>query len=289
MSLKKWVGEYKSYLTIEKGLATLTCDSYLNDINQFIDFSKGKTLDSNLLSKFSRYLYNRSYQRSSISRKLSSVKSFCTFLFQENKIQHEVTESVILPRRETKYPRYLTVKAITALITAPMEGDAYPFRDRAILELFYSCGCRVSELPNIQLDQWDQSFIRVMGKRSKERLVPVGDSAHAALAHYIKRDRPKLQGDKKTPYLFLNCHGNKISRQSLFNMVKKYAHKAGLRQNLSPHTIRHTFATHLLEGKADIRDIQELLGHASITTTQRYTHLSKSVLKQQLLQYHPRK
>ncbi|NQY73542.1 MAG: tyrosine-type recombinase/integrase, partial [Candidatus Margulisbacteria bacterium] len=267
--MKHLIDDYVTYLKYERGLSENTLSGYLNDIHQFLDLVGDKAIDARHISAFSTYLYERGCTASTIDRKLSSVKSFCSYLYKENILSIHPETLCVRPKRPQKLPRHLNRKDIQTLLSAPNNSDPYPDRDRAILECFYACGCRVSELPLIYLRdvEGDFNFLKIFGKGQKERIVPIGTFARQAIQTYISTERKTLARPHSPTYLFLSRLGKKISRQSLFRLIKKYVLRSDLDPDISPHSLRHTFATHLLNGGADLREVQELLGHTNISTT----------------------
>jgi len=285
-----YVSLFKMYLTIERGLADNTVLAYLSDLRQFLGYLGDRALSASRVSGFSKYLYDREFSATSISRKLSCIKLFCRFLVQEGAIHVDMDGIVVKPKLAQRLPRLLSQDDMTDLLAATDARDRYRLRDQAILELFYSSGCRVSELPEIRTGQiTEEPFFKITGKGAKQRLVPLGSLARVAIENYLARERPQLSRELSPDYLFLNCFGRKITRQGIYLLVKKYVRRSGVNALATPHTLRHSFAGHLLDGDADLREIQMLLGHSNITTTQRYTHVSKAMLKRQHRDYHPRR
>lgn len=278
------------FLKFEQGNSENTISSYQNDLEQFLDFLKEKKISAEAISAFSSYLFKRGYQASSILRKMSAIKAFCTYLFREKIIEVPPKALLIIPKREKKIPKAISKSDIANLLSKPDKSDSYPYRDRAILELFYACGLRISEVLDIKINQFSSKtdIIRIMGKGSKERVIPLGSLARCAIMDYLKFERDKIARPKSPENLFLNRSGNAFSRPGLFLVIKKYVKKAGLQKKVSPHTLRHSFATHLLEGGADLREVQELLGHSDISTTQIYTSLSREKIRSIYNNAHPR-
>lgn len=292
-----YIHEFLMFLRYEKGSSEKTSSAYQNDLTQFGNYLKKNlrktTLDLTAkdIQSFSQDLTNREYSNASVLRKLSAIKTFFTYLYREKLISEIPSGLLIVPKRDQKLPKALSESAIKVLLASPTESDPFYYRDRAILELFYASGMRISELISVKQNQIEPStdWIRIRGKRDKERLVPLGRYARKALLDYLQLERPKLVKTKKTtPILFLNHHGQPISRQGVFQMMKKYVKRAHLQHKISPHTLRHTFATHLLEGGADLREVQELLGHADVATTQIYTSVSIKRIKAIYEKAHPR-
>lgn len=294
----KIITEYRQFLILEQNLSDSTLENYLRDINKLISFIKFnfenvsyETIELNHLRAFLAGLTEIGVAETTQARHVSSIKSFFRFLLYSNKI--EINSSALLeaPRLGRKLPVVLSVEEIDLLICAIDLSKADGHRNKAILETLYGCGLRVSELTGIKLSDifFDESFIRVKGKGDKERLVPISKTALAAIKYYMEQQRNHLEinSDSKD-ILFLNRRGGKLSRIMIFNIIKKLSEKAGLRKNISPHTFRHSFATHLVEGGADLRAVQEMLGHESIITTEIYTHLDQNYLRQTIIEHHPR-
>lgn len=284
-----YISSFKEYLTIEKGAADNTVLAYMSDLDQFLGFLGDRALSAARVSGFSKYLYDREFRATSISRKLSCIKLFCRFLVREGKIGLDLDGIVVKPKLGKRLPRVLSMDEMTALLGATDAVDRFRLRDQAILELFYSSGCRVSELPEIRVDDiTEEPFFKITGKGRKQRMVPLGSLARVAIENYLAQERPRLLRDASPDFLFLNRFGQKISRQGIYLLVKKYVRRSGVNAAATPHTLRHSFAGHLLDGNADLREIQELLGHSNIATTQLYTHVSKAKLKREHREFHPR-
>jgi integrase/recombinase XerD len=285
-------------LKLEKGKAANTILSYVSDISkllQFIDLEKkGKSfrdIKLNDLQEFLAYIHDFGLNEQSQARIISGVKAFYKFLLLEQIIQVNPTELLEAPKLSRKLPDTLTYSEIQLILEGIDLGIPEGIRNRAIIETLYSCGLRVSELTNLKRSNLflDVDFIRVIGKGDKERLVPIGNEAKKYINLYVKEVRVQ-QNVKKTAdqIIFLNRNGGGLSRVMIFYIIKKAAAEVGIKKTVSPHTFRHSFATHLVEGGADLRAVQEMLGHASITTTEIYTHLDQSYLKDTIVQFHPR-
>lgn len=285
---------FKDYLLSEKGLSANTVTAYLQDLTSFFhwlgpeaDNLPGLTRQD--LSDFLMEYKKKGYATSSLSRMLATIKIFFRYLVGEGQLKSDPSNLIQFPKGWNRLPQVLSVEEIKKLLEAPFpKGQGW--RDRAILELLYASGLRVSELINLKLFQVDLpvGYLRIMGKGSKERLVPIPPVTIERLKRYLNEVRPKLVGVKDSDLLFLTRRAKGFTRQGLWKVVKTYSRKAGLSKSITPHTFRHTFATHLLQGGADLRSVQEMLGHASISTTQIYTHLDRSYLKKIHKQYHPR-
>lgn len=278
MDIIEAINKYINFISIEKGLAKNTINSYINDLNAFFTYFDNikdtYQLTSDDLEEYILNLSTKGMATSSIVRIISSIRGFCVFLISED-INPNLKLHLIIPKKEKHLPNFLTYEEIEALFSAPDLSIKNEFRDRAMLELMYSCGLRVSELVNLKIKQinLNQKIIKVFGKGSKERITPIGDYAMDYLLKYLGDIRNKSKY-KSSPYVFLNKNGSPLSRQYFFMLIKKYALKAGISKNVSPHILRHSFATHLLENGADLIMVQKLLGHTNIETTQIYTQVT---------------
>ncbi len=277
MKIDDAVDNFYQYILAEKGLTPLTAKAYIDDIYIFAKFKSSDNTDDfneNDLSDFLSYELQNDKAVSTALRRISSIRSFLIFLNREGVVNFDVPK-IETPKRPEHLPICLSFEEIEALLDAPDLNDPVGIRDKAMLELMYASGLRVSELLNLKRGQVDlkRNILTVMGKGQKERKVPFGDFAGEYVAKYISEVRSHNKGSK-TAYLFLSKYGEPLSRQMFFKQIKKYALIAGIEENISPHTIRHCFATHLLENGADLRIVQALLGHSNISTTQIYTHIS---------------
>ena len=299
------VKTYLAYLQYERKLSSNTIDSYLFDLNHFIEFIteryKIKSIENvknrhikEYIKSLNTYTYHNivfEKQNSSINRAVSSVKNYFKYLINNEFLKEDPTKNIIMPKQSKKLPIVLTVDEINKILADISLNKKNNIRDKAIISVLYSCGIRVSELIDLNLTNLfiEEEIIKVFGKGKKERIVPIGEVAKNDLMHYIDNIRPEYarKGNSKG-VLFLSNRGLPISRKTIWNIIKNAALKSGIDKNISPHTFRHSFATHLLEGGAGLRVVQELLGHSSITTTQIYTHLDKTYLKEIHKQYHPR-
>ncbi len=290
-----WVGRFKDFLSIECGLADRTLEAYGRDLREFADFFSELRISLSVLAyvhllQLLINLKHRCLALASIARRVASLRMLLRYLQGYGIISHDVASIIEMPKRWRYLPHTLHYKHIDALLAAPDPSDDYYLRERAILELLYATGIRVSELTGLTLENinLDIAYVRVFGKGRKERVVPVGQTALEAVAAYLADLRPKLATAKSRNALFLSRTGRPLDRTNVWRMVDKYARLAGLADGTSPHTLRHSFATHLLEGGADLRVVQELLGHADVSTTQIYTHVDPSRLKSIHQKYHPR-
>ena len=283
----KLINDFKSYLELERNYSNNTSLSYVKDVTLFSDFIKKDLL---LVDKKDIEKYIRSLNKSSktISHVISSLKSFYNYYMRMGNINSNPTDEIDRPKIEKKIPEFLTLEEVSSLLNFKVNNE-FEARNKAILELLYSSGLRISELTSLELSNidLDECLVRVMGKGSKERIVPLGDYAIEALKEYIYFYRPMLNKNNSS-YIFLNNRGGILSRQFIFKVIKEECIKKGIRKNVSPHTLRHTFATHLLKNGADLRIIQELLGHENLSTTQIYTHLTNDKLKHDYEDYFPR-
>ena len=295
--MKVFLDEYLAVLRLEKNLSANTVESYKNDITNLIQFLQNYNIDDpqqikyNHLAEFFKFLKDAGLASSSASRYHSSLKGFFSYLFQNQYITENPVEKVPSPKLSKKLPQVLSVNEIEAILAQPDVKNKLGLRDKALLEMFYACGIRVSELINIKISglYFKEEIIRVFGKGSKERLVPIGRSAIMWVTEYLKLSRPLLEKRNKSEnYLFLNTRGTKLSRMGIWKIVDRYVKEAKIDKDVHPHTFRHSFATHLLEGGADLRAVQEMLGHADISTTQIYTHIDRDYIKQVHRDFHPR-
>ncbi|MCI6764158.1 tyrosine recombinase XerD [bacterium] len=281
------INDFKNYLELERNYSNNTSLSYVKDVTLFSDFIKKNLL---LVDKKDIEKYIRSLNKSSktISHVISSLKSFYNYYMRMGNIKSNPTDEIDRPKIEKKIPEFLTLEEVSSLLNFEVNNE-FEARNKAILELLYSSGLRISELTSLELSNidLDECLVRVMGKGSKERIVPLGDYAIDALKEYIYFYRPMLNKNNSS-YVFLNNRGGVLSRQFIFKVIKEECIKKGIRKNVSPHTLRHTFATHLLKNGADLRIIQELLGHENLSTTQIYTHLTNDKLKHDYEDYFPR-
>jgi len=294
--MDKLLKEFIKYLSVERGLAYNTLVSYQNDLNDYITFCRRYGLvniEQAGKEAIMSYLYKLQLNGRSpatISRHLAAIKSYYRFAFNEGIINKDPARELESPKPVQKLPRVLTIEEVDLLLSQPIISDPAGLRDKAMLELLYATGLRVSELVSLDLNNLnlENGFIRCFGKGSKERIIPLGDVAARFLREYLARGRSKLVKSGTTPALFVNQRGQRLTRQGFWKIIKKYANKAKINTVITPHTLRHSFATHLLENGADIRSVQEMLGHADISTTQIYTHLTKKRVKEIYDRYHPR-
>lgn len=314
--MQQEIENFLNFLTVEKGFSQHTIAAYRNDLTQFLDFLKeteARSAARNITDKngagaspdsidwstvtkvriisFIVSLKDKQYASTTVARKVAAVKSFFHFLVAEGIVKNDPTENLDSPKVGKTLPRTLTVEEVDELLEQPARASTpEAYRDKAMLELLYATGMRVSELTSLNVDDINLSagYVRCIGKGSKERIVPVGFQAIRAVEQYLELGRPQLARSKTQQALFLNHRGERLTRQGFWLIVKAYAKQAGIRTDITPHTLRHSFATHMLNSGADLRSVQELLGHANISTTQIYTHLTTDRLRQVYDQAHPR-
>jgi integrase/recombinase XerD len=290
------IRSFLSYLRVEKALSQNTIDAYRRDLEKFSAFATERGLEKAPQVKraevvdFLASLYLRKLDARSVARHLVSLRQFFRFLLSEELIPEDPVVTVESPKFRKSLPQFLSVEEVDRLLAQPDVSSALGLRDKAMIELLYSAGLRVSELCNLAVDDLhvDAGSLRCIGKGNKERLVPVGKRALAVLQLYIKKARPEILGEHTSKYLFIIRKGNKLDRIAFWKNLALYGRKAGLRKALTPHMLRHSFATHLLDRGADLRSVQMMLGHSDISTTQIYTHVVEERLKQVYKAHHPR-
>lgn len=290
------IRSFLSYLRVEKALSQNTIDAYRRDLEKFYEFATERGLEKAPHVKradvvdFLASLYLRKLDARSVARHLVSLRQFFRFLLSEELIPEDPVVTVESPKFRKSLPQFLSVEEVDRLLAQPDVSSALGLRDKAMIELLYSAGLRVSELCNLAVDDLhvDAGSLRCIGKGNKERLVPVGKRALAVLQLYIKKARPEILGEHTSKYLFIIRKGNKLDRIAFWKNLALYGRKAGLRKALTPHMLRHSFATHLLDRGADLRSVQMMLGHSDISTTQIYTHVVEERLKQVYKAHHPR-
>jgi integrase/recombinase XerC len=306
LDLRDLTGDFFQALRHQKGYSPHTVKSYRADLNHFLEFLSSKekakagkragleadSVDPREIRSYLGSLFGH-YRRTSIARRLSAVRSFFVFLEKEGLLESNPAKEISSPRLEKTIPVYLTVDEVFRLLERPEKGTPAGLRDLAILELLYSCGIRVGELTGLNISSVDpdERLLKVRGKGKKERIVPVGRHALKAIKHYLEATenlRKKVGGEHGGSPLFMNQRGGRLSPRSIRRILKRYVNECGLSPEISPHSMRHTFATHMLEGGADLRSVQELLGHESLSTTQKYTHVTLDRLMEVYDKAHPR-
>jgi integrase/recombinase XerD len=291
--------DFLSYLELERGLSRNTLNAYRTDLLQYGEYLSAHDCDAlharpadvaDFLAELATGERRPACSASTIHRKAACLRSFYKHLRRDELIGDDPTAALSAPRRSKKLPQVLNYAEVQKLLSSPRGSEPTTLRDRALLEVMYACGLRASETIGLEMPDIDmrEGFLRARGKGSKERLVPLGRQAIAAISAYLRGARPKLIGERHEPKLFVNFRGGPLTRQGLYKIVQRHARDAGLSGRMSPHTLRHSFATHLLAGGCDLRAVQEMLGHADISTTQMYTHLSGDRLKEVYFEAHPR-
>jgi len=295
-SLANLIENFSYYLLTEKKLSKISADYYLSDVKIFLTWLKKdvKTITEEEIREFIHYLSRKKIKPATLARKISSLKSFFQFLSSEGILTKNPLEELPTPKIKRSLPEVLTVREVEELIkTTEITKNKESIRAKALFELLYATGMRISELLNLKINDLnlEEGFVRIIGKRNKERIVPLGEPAIFAIKEYLNLVRPSFLSQKSElpPYLFLNRRGGKLSRMGFWKILKKYVKIAGIKKKITPHTFRHTFATHLLERGANLRVVQELLGHSNISTTQIYTKMNKEYLKEIYNTFHPRK
>ena len=294
--LEEAIRRFLNYVTVEKGLSENSLDAYNRDIADFISFLKKrghKDLEIKrpaIIEYLSELREKRGLAISSVARKTSALRTFYRFLILEGMVKADPTADLQTPKGWLRLPKTLTLTEVEALLKQPEGNSPRGIRDSAMLELLYATGLRVSELVKVRLAEinLDVGYIITIGKGSKQRVIPVSDIAVDKIKRYLMESRPFLLKGKSSPYLFVTSSGRKMTRQGFWKRLKAYAKSAGIKGTISPHTLRHSFASHLLEGGADLRSVQMMLGHADISTTQIYTHVSRERLKKVHKEHHPR-
>lgn len=296
LSMEEQLQQYIAHLRVEKDASPYTLRNYSHEIGQFISFLGGQGIDSwddvdrQVLRRYLLWLRSEGYVEASMARRLSEIRSFCRYLLQEGQLRTNPIDAVTSPKVPKRLPRYLSLEEVKSLLHAPDISTPLGQRDRAILELLYASGVRLSELVGLNLGDMslDTGRLVVWGKGGKERVVLLGKPAIEALRSYVREGRTRLRGSKTTDALFLNRFGARLSRRSIGLILDKYSRLSGLWRKVTPHLLRHTFATHMVEGGANLRVVQELLGHAQPTTTEIYTHVTPTRLREVYMKTHPR-
>ena len=290
------LARFSDYVTLEQGLSPRTIEAYQRDLVRFAEYAESKgiaapvDITAKVMREYVYHLKDLGLSPASIRRNVSAIRTYFRFLTGDGIVVSDPSERLETPKRWRTLPEVLTVDEVQKLLAAPTLDDKLVFRDRAMLELAYGAGLRVSEWITLGLRDLmlEDGLVRVFGKGSKERLVPIGRSAIGALAVYIREQRPRLEKGEGKGILFLNARGRPLTRMGAWKILRGHVDRAGITKHVSPHTLRHSFATHLLEGGADLRAVQEMLGHVDIATTQIYTHVDREYLRQVHKSYHPR-
>lgn len=291
MNLKESIEDFLRYLLIDKNYSNNTIESYKEDLLKFNEFFKDKNIsdiDIDDLKRYVKYLNDQELNELSISRNISCIKSFYKYLNIEKIIDNNPSDSLFLPKVRKKLPNTLSEEEVDRLLDIKLT-DMFSYRNKAMLEVLYATGLRVSELVNLKMENIDfeQDIIRTFGKGNKERVIPIGEYAKIYLEKYLNEYRYQMLKHGNNEYVFLNNHGKNMTRQGFFKIIKSIASDVGINKEISPHILRHSFASHLLKHGADLRTIQELLGHSNVSTTQIYTHISNEELKENYKNYHP--
>ncbi|MGP4060162.1 site-specific tyrosine recombinase XerD [Halobacillus sp. H74] len=288
--------DFFHYLTVERGLSPNTIQSYKRDLTQYLTYMQKEEgmqewsqISRSHIMKYIHHLNDHGKSSATIARFLSSIRLYHQFLIREKVTEQDPSLHIETPKKERKLPKVLSSEDVDKLLNIPAK-DPLSARNKAMFEMLYATGLRVTELVSLKVSDLHltMGFVRCLGKGSKERIIPLGDMAKEAVENYLETGRAPLVKHKKTEELFVNHHGNALSRQGFWKILKAVARDMGITKELTPHTLRHSFATHLLENGADLRAVQEMLGHADISTTQIYTHVSKTRLKDVYRSYHPR-
>lgn len=290
------IADFTHYLTVEQGLARNSVTSYAQELRELAAYLQHrqindfKACDRSQLMAYLATLTQQGKSRNSVIHAVSALRKYYRYLMETHQLTENPMANVAAPKHAEHLPAVLTVAEVTRLLATPDVTTKYGVRDRAMLEVLYATGLRVSELVHLKLSDLhlEMGLLQTLGKGGKERIVPIGDVACDWVTRYLKTSRPVLLKRRTSPYLFLNAHGGGLTRQAIWQKIKHYVALADIKKDVTPHTLRHSFATHILENGADLRVVQELLGHADITTTQIYTHISKQRLAAVYDRYHPR-
>jgi integrase/recombinase XerD len=298
MMMEDCLKDFVHFLIVEKGLSRNTIMSYERDLKSYQKYLKNveglmelEPVQRIQIVHFLGHLKEQGKSSKTIARHVASIRAFHQFLLREKAVSHDPTVHIESPQLERSLPKVLSLAEVETLLEAPRLEDHYGYRDKAMLELLYATGIRVSELIGLNMADvhLTMGFVRCIGKGNKERIIPIGKTAARALEEYLEKGRPKFGSkQQREEALFLNLHGKRLTRQGFWKILKRLSQEAGIAKELTPHTLRHSFATHLLENGADLRAVQEMLGHADISTTQIYTHVTKTRLKDVYSQFHPR-
>ncbi|WP_078553155.1 site-specific tyrosine recombinase XerD [Bacillus alkalicellulosilyticus] len=295
--MQELVADFIHYVVVERGLADNTIQSYRRDLQQYTKYQKEVEVNSHIdeidrtcILNYLYFLKDQGKADTTIARNIASIRAFHQFLLREKKADKDPTVHIEIPKSAKRLPKVLSTEEVEALLEVPHGTDPFSIRNKAMLELLYATGMRVSELCQLELQDvhMTMGFIRCIGKGNKERIIPLGSLANQSMKVYLENARPRMLKKRSHQKVFVNHIGNPLSRQGFWKILKALAKKAKIEKELTPHTLRHSFATHLLENGADLRAVQEMLGHADISTTQIYTHVTKTRLKDVYAQFHPR-
>ena len=294
--MNHYLDHYLNYLAVERGLAINTLDAYGRDLARYLDYLESQkvvaleNISAAVVLRFLSHLKDAGLSPRSRARALAALRTFHKFLVREKITKDNPTDQVVSPKSLSALPHTLAPLDVESLLSGPKGESPLAWRDRAMLEIIYATGLRVSELVSLKLSdlQMDVGYLTAFGKRSKQRIVPLGETAIAVLQEYLQKGRPGLEKQKGSHFLFLNRSGEGLTRQGFWKIIKRRALEAGITQSITPHTMRHSFATHLLENGADLRSVQAMLGHADISTTQIYTHVTRERLRKIHATHHPR-
>lgn len=294
--MKKLINEFINYLSSERGLAMNTLESYGRDLRQYSQYLQNDSegvpegVSHHTIEDYLRYLQTQGKATATVARRLAALKAFYQFLVRQKYLEKDPTANLESPKLEKRLPKVLSIREVEQLLAQPDVAQPGGLRDRAMLELLYATGLRVSELVALDLADLnlEMGYIRCACKATRERIVPLGSMAVGGCRDYLERGRPRLVKEREEQALFVNHHGRRLTRQGFWKIVKKYADDADIDKEITPHTLRHSFATHLLENGADLRSVQEMLGHADISTTQVYQHVTRGRLREIYARTHPR-
>ncbi|MFA5114498.1 MAG: site-specific tyrosine recombinase XerD [Candidatus Omnitrophota bacterium] len=294
--MREFIETFLNYLSVERGLSRNTIISYQEDLHYYMDYLESKNINSlsrttrDDISNFMFFQKDKGLSANSVARRLAAIKAFYRFLVKERILKSDPSSLIDSPKLWKKIPDALSVNEVTKLLDQPNIRELQGIRDKAVLEALYATGMRVSEAANLKKDNVNLQvgFLRCIGKGNKERVIPLGKKSIKSIERYLAVGRPKILKGRESEYLFLSRLGRRISRQSIWKIIRRYARQAGIKKPIRPHILRHSFATHLLERGADLRSVQEMLGHSNISTTQIYTHINKDRLKTIHRMFHPR-
>ena len=294
--MNHYLDHYLNYLAVERGLSKNTLDAYGRDLARYLEYLEKhkihglEKITPAVVLRFLSTLKENGLSARSRARSLAALRTFHKFMVREKLVKDNPTDQIVAPKSLSSLPKTLSTVDVESLLASPKGGAPLAMRDRAMLEILYATGLRVSELVSLKMGdlQLDVGYLTAFGKRSKQRIVPLGEAAIGALREYMQHGRPGLDKQRGSQFLFLNRSGEGLTRQGFWKIIKRRALEAGIRQSITPHTMRHSFATHLLENGADLRSVQAMLGHADISTTQIYTHVTRERLRQMHAQHHPR-